>query len=1232
MMVVKMQITLEQIPRGPLPGWILQHAIQQSIDPRPSSEGGPSRILYIHSSKLSRDRFLNQISSSTGIVDRSSHLTLNGLCTKIYADLREPRMLPDGPSLELAMHSVMESKAAQLEFPLLHPLEDREWPISKTRTLLRLNSTLRRNNAPHDTLEEHLNGVHSSIDEIEKNLAGAYPSRFHSRLIDGLENPKRSIFTFDSVDGIILMNHSPSIDPILHRILETISSRIPIHQLCYHGSHRLGYHGLLIDDIHPVKSSSDLPSWIPDHEPVKEEKTANIHRIHIRESKSSARVTAKIIKKYLDSGIEDILLIHPSGNNLPAEWKNELSSLGIPISSGKSQLRSSPYVHWISSAIQIAHSEECFSLESILSFAVQRTIKLFELAEVSPHPEDNNIRPIPDREVLESLARDRRLIGGKGVLLDWLRALSSDASESRNPIAFEQTQWWFLCTIGALSPILDTQDFNFLNDRSYWKGCVSGVELPFEINESTPDLWLNHLISMMNIDDFSNFDGEREDGLLGLQVLMSELSKLRSYEKSIGLSPPNRTDLWCNQVQSVIDSGNLPDVPSPFSQVLVRTPEEVLGCHAERVILVEPTAEYWDLRVTLPPLLQEEDRQRLGILRPDGPIRHTRHLLQSIYHSAEEVIVIDPTVLDESSPPVAPYVEFWREFSESESLPSFLTSEDFSKGLGWCRVQHKDTSIIIAEDRTVEPYSDGSSTVIVEKTHGVSWRSKRSSEGNLLLKRQQTTTEPLSYTSALVTFESQHFADRIQRQPTLISGSDAYLSDAKVRPFIVSTKPLTFIPQPKHLKEGIPRPTENPTWPVIGGIWNEKETLSIDPRPIFPEEINIAAVDNRHGHSSTNEWKVPDVWSPSRIQSWIECGRKGWLRQALFAQSDDIPDEELDSRTRGVLIHEVTEGMIEKALGMTRSKERTSFTPRSVANSGSNPTKLMTNMATLLDQHAPWLSRSDVVTDERLRDLVGMDDESWRSWLAKRPDLSPSGRFAEIISAEFEISDSVPICMEYKIGNKLEDQEGTIIGKDQSGNDVKVRGFIDRVDLIPIGKNGELIDESGSEEIAPLHPDGKWTPKRLILIRDIKTASKVRGADKHHNALLEDVQLAIYARAWEIEHPGDLVVGVGVTDIGFETTHHIELDPTWLDTLGELKIGERTNVLTGLFRPISSTSTSSNQPGFRAWLEHRLNMVFRATNSARNGQVAPNPSSNCSFCSVSDICGLSAIGGEGKWG
>ena len=1226
-----MEITLEQIPRGPLPKWILEQAIRQSIDSRPKSEGGPSRILFIHSSGLSRDRFLDSISESTGIVDRSAHLTLNGLCTKIYADLREPRMLPDGPSLELAIHTIMEKKASELAFPLLHPVDNRRWPISKTRTLLGLESILRRHNAPLETLEEHLQGVHSSIDEIEDILGGAHPSRFYSRLIEGINDLDRKIFSFDFVDGILLLNHPPNLDPIFVEILEGISSRVPIHQLCYSGSHRLGYHGMLIHDIPPVTSSSDLPKWIPKHDPSKNDSSTNVHRIHIRESSSSSRVTARIIKKYLESGESDILLVHPSANNLPAEWKIELASLGVPVASEKAPLRTSPFVHWISSAINLAHSEECFSLESLLSFAVQRTVKLFENNRISSHPSNSDVYPIPDREVLETLARDRRLIGGRGVLSDWLRALSSDASESRNPINHEKTQWWFLCTLGALSPILDPRDAELLKEETYRKGCFSGVELPFDILECSPDEWLNQLVSMLDIEELSSqFDGKREDSLVGLQILMSEISKLREYEESMSVPSPDNSRIWCNQIQSLIDAGVMPEINPPHSTVLVKTPDDLLGCRASRVIVVEPTAQEWDLRVTIPPLLYEEERQRLGILRPDGPIRHARHLLRSLFHSGEEVIIVDPTILDESSPPVAPYVEHWREVSELEGLPTFLSEDDFTDALGWSKIEIEGHLRIVAEDRTVRSYSDGSSTVVIEDSHGVSWRSERSSEGNLLLQRHETTTLPLSYTSSLVTLEPDLFSDRLQRQPSIITGSNAYHPDS-VQEFIVSTKPLTMIPQKKHFTD-IPKPVENPTWPVIGGFWNEKETLSIDPRPIFPKPIDLESIDSRHGFSSGEDWVVPEVWSPSRLNSWIGCGRRGWLSQALFANADDIPDEELDVRTRGVLIHEVSEGMIEDTLGMTRSDERTSFEPRSIAKSGKKPNELMTKMAELLDVHAPWLSRADVVTDERLRDLVGMDDESWRSWLSKRSKLAPSGRFGQIIAAEFGIPDSVPISMEYKIGKDKGKGEGTILGKDKSGSEVKVRGSIDRVDLVPIGENGELIDEKGSDEIAPLFGNKKWKPKRLVLIRDMKTAAKDRGVKKHYNALLEDVQLAIYARAWEIEHPGDLVIGVGVTDIALETVHHIELDSEWTNKLEGLEIGKRSEILTGLFRPLSGKDTSPDQPSFRAWMQHRLDAVFRAVNAAKSGHFIPNPTHECSYCPVSDICGLSEIGGDGKWG
>ena len=47
-----------------------------------------------------------------------------------------------------------------------------------------------------------------------------------------------------------------------------------------------------------------------------------------------------------------------------------------------------------------------------------------------------------------------------------------------------------------------------------------------------------------------------------------------------------------------------------------------------------------------------------------------------------------------------------------------------------------------------------------------------------------------------------------------------------------------------------------------------------------------------------------------------------------------------------------------------------------------------------------------------------------------------------------------------------------------------------------------------------------WKPKRLVIIRDIKTTETTDRKERHYKGLLEELQLALYARAWEIGNPG----------------------------------------------------------------------------------------------------------------
>ena len=40
---------------------------------------------------------------------------------------------------------------------------------------------------------------------------------------------------------------------------------------------------------------------------------------------------------------------------------------------------------------------------------------------------------------------------------------------------------------------------------------------------------------------------------------------------------------------------------------------------------------------------------------------------------------------------------------------------------------------------------------------------------------------------------------------------------------------------------------------------------------------------------------------------------------------------------------------------------------------------------------------------------------------------------------------------------------------------------------------------------------------------------------------MQELQLALYARAWELQNPGDLVVGAGISILGPKTVHFVEL-------------------------------------------------------------------------------------------
>jgi hypothetical protein len=288
---------------------------------------------------------------------------------------------------------------------------------------------------------------------------------------------------------------------------------------------------------------------------------------------------------------------------------------------------------------------------------------------------------------------------------------------------------------------------------------------------------------------------------------------------------------------------------------------------------------------------------------------------------------------------------------------------------------------------------------------------------------------------------------------------------------------------------------------------------------------------------------------------------------------------------------------------------------------------------------APWLSRTNAVSVHRCNDLIGCSPEEWTQWLEGETPPQIGGRLGQLLLADYRLNAAGPIASEWA----LETTEGRFIeieGLDDNLDSamLKIYGRIDRVDALVLDKEShEKVIEQGligdSKEVIPLHFDGDGPPaKRLIIIRDLKT---IEGPDpnkvglRHAAGLFKEIQLALYARAWEVAHPGDRVIGVGISEVGDVTRHFVELDPTFAFIPEEEYFGERTLFSNNHYRNLGEGNTPASNP-FRAWMSSRLTTAIRAKNASESGWNHPTPGKHCSYCSLANACPSASIGVDVK--
>ena len=1197
------RLTVEEVPPGRLPSWIYDHAVNQARE----SILSPTfdRILYIHPNQASRVEMLDFIQSKVSAFDRSLHHTINSLTIQIGTNLNlKPRMENDSILSEL-IHIMTAKAAMNLRFPVLHPIEDSTWNRSKTEALFKLHKTLTEEDTIADSEEHsHAREFRKILEDISNKMGRTHPDIFTASVIheltkDDIETP----FFFEGIKGVLTLDHDPGLSNLNITLLRSLLRFLPIHQITNSGSYRLGEHGLQIEDIFPITDQNQIPDWIPSHSLVYQPDEPNIEHYALEMEKQTMIAVSNICETAKKENPDaSILIIDPDWKSRALGWRRCIESVSSLVSpeleiTGKKHIMRS-----FSTLISLASGMRSFSVEKIRQVSNDG---LFERILVSePHPSNPNLTPTCHLDLLEEHARNHHITGGQGAIRDWLETISLSKESSRDADRWEELQWWMSNLFKSLYPMLPKWDREYLDNQDFVIGCATGKELPFNVKCGNGKKWLDEFFRKLTATQSESITTEQDEEVKQkTQHLKTRIQEFYTSLSRLNLKIQNVGPLWVETLLRIIEIDNSRPIQIEDSNLRILSPKEALGCTADHVIMTHLSSTSWSMRPSMVPLLSSDELYKLKSTNPESPVLSARHFWHHLLHSGNKISVIRAKDSDVS----APSSLILEEWLDSENSPESRDLQD---------------SVLQSSPRE-----------------------RLRADGKRLIQGEKATKKPLSPLAPYSKISRELFLDMQYRMP-IFAGGDGYLTEDSLHK-LIQAPPLGY----KEIKEsdseqyGLKNPRENNRWPVVGAKTrqiNEKgkeiiiETPSIDPCPITPWKSDIEQHDSRHGHTTISIER--DYWSPSSLMNWKGCPRRAWLANHHKISEEEITEQDLDSRVYGTLLHDVHHDILNEALGVEIGIEKgtrdSSMSFSTLSDGKLNKNQLMMIGLKHLSKRATWISRSDAVAIQRLWMLTGMSHSEWISWLSDPKPIEPSGRIGSIIDAELnDLNCSAPISTEWK--TLISKKPLTIdIPREYSGGKVEhnpsfsVRGQIDRVDIIPFDiESKKWVDQTGSNETAPLRIHGTdWKPRRLIIIRDLKTYSGSKKLEERHKkGFFEDLQLPIYARAWEIAHPGDLVVGAGISVMGYQTKHFIEKSD-YFPFNEKNGFGKETTYAEKMFRFHDEDHQSESDP-FRAWMTHRLVVAGGIIGHANSGYVNPMPSRECRYCEIRNMCDQKQIGG-----
>ena len=1207
-------LSMEAIEAGVgIPEWLLEAIVQGQ------------RLMIIHPTEASRKQAISKLHSimDGGLVDSSHHLTLQRFISMLHIDLRLPAIMEDdGVTFELT-HRALSSHASDYGFPIIHQNPQNPWTRSRTQRVLALHKEIISLEKPH--LWEDDPGAISCdkvLKKLESKMGMTHPSRRARVVLDGLNKTETIPFTLRDVSGIIMLDHASSLTEVEIAILRKTSQQVNVHQLVNPGSHRLGFHGEYIEDIHPVRKQSDLPDWVPEHQvwipEVKQSwrsSTSDSGIFHLMVESENQSISA--IGDILSRINGDVMIVDGDSNNLQRKLASHFENQGIRLRGEAAPISSSPAVSRILSILKISRGEEAWSLNRLTDMVEQIGLPMTWGILNIKHPNNSDWTPKLHPETLVEIARGFHVLGGRGSLRRWLSTLSQatprftgDDDQSR---ALEESQWWLSAIARWMSPILPKQDREVAMQKCV--GCISGEDLPLPEPLESPIHWFNSLLEQIDWQLLSSRDSVESNSIPGLQYFIESITRLT---QEIGTD--FEEDDFYEMLQNLANKTQLPSRRGTDTGIRILSPNQALGATSDLLILSGLNSNRWSMKSPSVPWLDEKSRMRLGINRPDDGLRKGRHYLRNLLNSSKTVIILDSSLQD-GIEPAGPLEEWFSIISTNdgdidlEKPPSFFEPDVWNpttpdRSWVWQTIPNLGLRLV-HKVSSMEMLAQG------VRTHrsGTLPRDEVQRAGLALIEDRDIISPPLNKHSLLEAAKIDILPDQYQRRSEISSFKIGEIFPFEDSGKMIRTKDYKLIPN----RNNVPHARSSPQWPHLGEITEKKNVLGIDPRPIVPTSTGIKSLDERIGIEGVN-LKLPKVWSQSRLQAWLYCPRNAWFERHLRLGREEKVPEDLAANARGNIVHFVEEAIL-RAHGL--KEKQVPSNPAKLTEGQLDINKAWQVALKTLVEKAPWMKRADGVAAHRCRDLIGVSPSIWNSWLDGEQLIPIGGRLGRMIQSDFELSGCAPLASEWEVNDNGKSNVTIVLppSPEQDGEEKSFRftGFIDKVDAVIIDYN---FEKEAKTVPLDLNSNQDVPVSKLVIIRDIKSmdgASDDGKDNRHMKGLFDELQLALYARAWEIGNPGHRVIGVGVTQVGMDTQPWIEIDPDFVDILSDSSVGLVTQNLVNQYRRPGESKLAMSNP-FRAWMRERITTAVRVIENAKAGKIPCN-------CPTIDSCRSTNRGG-----